>query len=126
MPHPYFHHAALAVGLIPPMMGVQGLLQPEAVLKSVHFPIPADPEARKVTRSLMRLFAVRNLAVGYFNTLMWYTGNGQFMGIGLLSLVVLSLVDGFIINHQVGKGMWNHLGLTPVIAGIAAGLLGWF
>lgn len=126
MPQPTFSHGALAVGLLPAVFGLHALVKPEAVLKSINFPVPTQPESRKLTASLMRIYGIRNVAISYLLTLIWTTGNQRLMATGLVAGLAMTITDGFVSISQIGGGEWNHWGFTPVIAAVQAGLLGYF
>jgi hypothetical protein len=107
------------------VFGLNALIRPEAALRSVEFPVPAQPESRKLTASLMRIYGIRNVAVSYLLTLIWSTGSEKLMGAGLVAGLAMCCTDGVISKAQIGGGEWNHWSFAPVIAGIQAGLFGY-
>lgn len=125
MPHPYFAYGTLAISLLPACFGVNAILWPEAALKTAQFPVPTQPESRKLTASLMRIYGIRNLAVSFLMTLIWSTGNERLMGAGLSAGLVICIGDGFVSRSQIGGGEWNHWSIAPIIGGLQAGLLGY-
>lgn len=126
MPHPYFSRAYIAVSLFPAVFGLNALLRPEAALQSVQFPVPANPVDRKLSRSLMRIYGIRNVGVSYLLALLWSKGDTKYMGLGLISAIAMTITDGVVSKMQIGGGEWNHWSFTPAICGIVAGLLGVF
>lgn len=126
MPHPYFSHAALAVALLPGLFGLNALLRPEATLAGAQIPVPPQPEPRKLARTLMRFFGVRNIAISYLLTLVWSSGNERLVGLSLFAGIWMSISDGLISRWQIGGGEWNHWFLIPFLVGSSAGLLGAF
>lgn len=128
MPHPYFSYAAVAVGLMPGLLSISMLLNPEKAMKSAHFRIASQDDDRKVARSLMRIFAIRNVAVSYILTLNWYyTGGDQrLMGLGMFGALLMCTGDGFIVQNLTGGHGWDHWQVSVVVAVITSGLLGVF
>ncbi|CAM1511177.1 Fc.00g086900.m01.CDS01 [Cosmosporella sp. VM-42] len=126
MPHPYFSRGAIAVSMVPAVFGANAILRPDAALQSVQFPVPSDPEARRLARGLMRIYGIRNVAVSYLSILIWSTGDPKLLGMGLFTGLAMCITDGLVSKWLVGGGEWNHWSFAPVIGGLAAGLLGWF
>lgn len=126
MVHSYFSYGALAVGLLPSVFGINALFRPESTLRAVEFPVPAEPEARKLTRSLMRIYGIRNVAISYAMALIWSTGNEKLTGLSLVGGLAICITDGLVSRVQIGGGEWNHWSFAPVIGGIMAGLFGVF
>ncbi len=127
--NPYIVRGALGIALLPGFFGLNALLRPEAALRSVQFPVPsatADPQSRKLVRGLMRIYGIRNVVFTYFLTLTWYRGDVRLLGFGLLGALPLVLTDGLVSREIIGGGEWSHWGFAPVIAGVAAGLLGYY
>ncbi|CAJ2504596.1 Uu.00g119900.m01.CDS01 [Anthostomella pinea] len=122
---PYYRHGALAIGVIPVLLSVNAIFRPEAALNLAAFPVPAEPSARKLTRSLMRFYGTRNVAIGFMSLLVWHTGDDRLLGLSLLPGVFICVVDGIMSKLQIGGGEWNHWSLAPVIIGIAGKLLRW-
>ncbi|RMJ16209.1 hypothetical protein CDV36_004146 [Fusarium kuroshium] len=122
----FIYRGALIIGLLPSFFGLNSLLRPEASLKSVEFPVPTDPESRKLVFGLMRIYGIRNVVVSFALTLIWLTGNKRFVGLGLLGALSMVITDGLVSKSVTGGGEWNHWSFGPVIGGFVAGLFGWF
>ncbi|CAG9982650.1 unnamed protein product [Clonostachys byssicola] len=125
MSHPYFSHVSLGLSLIPTFFGLNMLFRPGPTLESVKFPVPADPEGKKTIFSVMRFFGARNIAVSYLLVLIWSRGDNRLTAKSLVACLWIAGVDGFIQRAQTGEGQWTHWGFIPVVAGVAAGLMGW-
>lgn len=127
MPHYFISHCGLALAMLPAVFGTNALLRPEAALFSAfNFPLTKEPQARDVTKSLVRVYGVRNISVSYLLVLIWSTGDDRLKARGLLAGLAICLGDGFISRQLIGRGEWNHWSFTPIISGICAALLGWF
>ncbi|KAL2694744.1 hypothetical protein Neosp_001330 [[Neocosmospora] mangrovei] len=83
----FIYRGALVIGLLPSFFGLNSLLRPEGSLKSVEFPVPTDPESRKLVFGLMRIYGIRNVVVSFTLTLIWLTGNKRMLGLGLDGLL---------------------------------------
>ncbi|KAI9157956.1 hypothetical protein HJFPF1_05941 [Paramyrothecium foliicola] len=127
MPHSYFSHGALATSFIPGLFGLNMVLRPEASMASAHIPISTTgAEGRKSVRMLMRFCGVRNIAVCYLLLLNWFRGDAKQVGLGLMAGISMSAVDGLISKSHIGKGEWDHWTFVRILAGVSAGLLGYF
>lgn len=124
--HPYFYQGAFAMAFLPSIFGLNAVLRPEAAMRSVQFPVPADPEARKLSRGLMRIYGSRNIAITYLILLAHRTGDRKLTGLSLAVGVYMALVDGFVSRSVIGGGEWSHWGFIPVVGSVVAGLLGVF
>ena len=89
-------NVALALGNIPLLIGINGLLKPAGLIGSVGFHVPSEPEARKVTDGLTRLFCLRNVVIGLTCSGIWYSGDRKLLGLFMLILSGEAFVDGLI------------------------------
>lgn len=126
MPHPYFRYGALVMSVFPGIFGFNALFNPEKMMASAQFPVPKEPEGRKMALSLMRFFGTRNIGISYLLLLNWMRGDEKQIGLGLFTGLWMSFMDGLISRWQIGGGEWNHWSFIPVLLGIAGGLLGLF
>ncbi|KAF4339869.1 integral membrane protein [Fusarium beomiforme] len=92
----FFYRGAFVISAIPGLIGINSMLRPEATLKLVKFPIPAEPQSRNVCLSLARLQGARNIVVSYLFINNALTGDRKLMGMGLLGALFMLLTDGFI------------------------------
>ena len=126
MSHPILFRSTLCIAALQLLLGGRGIFQPEALLRSGNIPVPTQSDARKITQAVTRLFAVRNVALGFLNTVIWYQGDEKVAGVAMIAAVFISLSDGFVSRWLTGGGEWNHWLVTAVTSGMAAGLLGFF
>jgi hypothetical protein len=125
-PHSYFSHAALAFAAMPGLFGIGQLLRPEAALAGAGIVVPNRPDTQQLTRTLMRFFGVRNIAISYLLVLIWSMGSPKVVGYSIFAGIWMSAWDGLLIKKHVGSGEWGSWSFIPVFGGVAAGLLGWF
>ncbi|KAI9147245.1 NLP effector protein 2 [Paramyrothecium foliicola] len=123
MSHSYLSYGALAVSVLPGLIGVNALFRPEATMKGAQLPVPPQPEARRLTNSLMRFFGVRTTAISYLLVLIWSSGDPRLTGLGLFTGIWMSIMDGLITKWQIGGGEWGSWALAPIIGGLSYGLL---
>lgn len=126
MSHPYFANASLflSTGLV--LLGLNGMIRPEAHLAALQFPVPVEPQAKKLSYALMRIWGVRNIAVGSLLSLIWRTGDERMLATGLAAGVALATTDGFVSRMLTGGGATQHWIVPPILAVIMSGLYGWF
>ncbi|KFA54310.1 hypothetical protein S40293_04804 [Stachybotrys chartarum IBT 40293] len=125
MPHPYYSHAMLGISCFPAAFGLGHILFPEAMMRAIDFPVPSDPDARALSRSLMAMLGAQDIGASYVLYLSWRTKDQRLMGLGLLTALGFALFDGTVSRALIGGGEWHHWSLAPVAAGVSAGLLGW-
>ena len=60
----------------------------------------------------MRLFGVRDLAIGLSVLSIWYYGEGasgyKMLGCAMLAGALMVAVDGSVSRDVTGKGVWRH------------------
>lgn len=126
MSHPKFASAALGSGAILFVPGLNGLFRPASHLSGLEFPLPAEPQARRLSLALMRIWGIRNVAVGSLIALLWKSGDEKLLAMGLGAGMTLAITDGFVSRSLIGGGATQHWSVPPVLAVIMAGLYGWF
>lgn len=131
MAHPYLAYGALGVSCLPGLIGINLLIRPETMVRDIGFPVPTaatDPsgENRKMIRSLTRFMGIRNMALSYVLSQVWASGDERLLGKSMVGLLFMCVTDGFISRAHIGGGAANHWVLAPVVAGLGAGLMGWF
>ncbi|CEJ89326.1 hypothetical protein VHEMI05175 [[Torrubiella] hemipterigena] len=122
----YIMNGALVAGLVPGFIGINGLIRPDFVLNKVSFPIPTEPEAKKLIHTLTRLFAIRNISVSFLIATVWTTGNPRLLGTAMGGALFVCVSDGFVSRSWVKGRETQHWGVVPIIIGLMAGLFGAF
>lgn len=124
--HPNFAAAGLLLSSTLVLLGLNGMARPAAHLAALQFPMPAEPAARRLSFALMRIWGVRNIAVGSLLALIWRTGDDGLLARGLAVGATLAVTDGFVSRSLTGGGAAQHWMVPPALAVIVAGLHGWF
>ncbi|CAJ0541521.1 Ff.00g080920.m01.CDS01 [Fusarium sp. VM40] len=119
----FLYRGAFALSLVPGVFGLSAMIQPEITLKMVEFPIPTEPQSRKLALSFWRLHGTRNLVISYLLVNNALTGDRRLMGMGLIGTVFIVLVDGFVSRSLIGGKEWFHWGYIPVYVAFIGGLL---
>ena len=126
MEHLTLSRGALAIGLLPGITAFNPIFRPEAALRGLGFPVPAEGEGRKLSFMLTRVIGVRNVMISFLLTLIWQKGGNWDMALGLTTVLTMSVMDGFISRILCGGGEMNHWGFAPAIAAVMTGILGWY
>lgn len=126
MSHPILFNASLGLGLMLVALGINAALRPNAHLTSLKFPIYSEPQLQSLNHALMRIWGIRNISFGLLLSAIWASGNETLMGIGLCISIALLITDGFVSRMLIGGGETQHWVFPPILALMAAGLLGWF
>ncbi|RDW69210.1 hypothetical protein BP6252_08230 [Coleophoma cylindrospora] len=116
---------AAGVGAMPLLIGINGLLRPQAVFASVDFPTPTTPEAQRLADAMIRLLSARNIVIGLTTSAIWYRGDRKLLGWAMMILGIFPAIDGAVSLDLIGGGLKHHLPVVPVVFGLGAGLLGW-
>ncbi|KAF5578601.1 integral membrane protein [Fusarium pseudocircinatum] len=119
----FFYRGAIVISAIPGLIGINSMFRPEATLKTVKFPIPADPQSRKTCLSLARLQGARNIVISYLFINNALTGDKKLMGMGLLGALFMLATDGLVSKSLIGGNEWFHWGYIPVFVAFIGGLL---
>ncbi|KAL4727124.1 hypothetical protein ACLX1H_006025 [Fusarium chlamydosporum] len=96
MSHPILFNSALASGLSILGLGLNAFLRPNAHLNALLIPVPKEPEAKKFSHALMRIWGIRNISVGLFVALVWSTGDENLMAKMMGLAISLPVTDGFV------------------------------
>lgn len=126
MPHPIIFNGSLGLGLMLVSLGLNATFRPVAHLKNLEFPVPTDPEAKKFSHALMRIWGIRNISVGLLVSLIWTTKDETLMGKALAITLGIPITDGFVSRLLIGGGEFQHWVFPPVLVVMIAGLFGWF
>lgn len=119
----FFHRGSIALSIIPGLFGLLAVTKPESMLKLIEFPIPTEPQSRKLACALARLHGIRNITLCSLFINNALTGDKNLIAAGLAGIVFMMLGDGFVSRSLLGKGEWLHWGYVPVYGGFVAGLL---
>ncbi|KAF4416975.1 hypothetical protein F53441_14543, partial [Fusarium austroafricanum] len=117
------YRGAFALSFVPGLIGMMGMLRPEATLKMVQFPVPVDPPTKKLALSLIRLHGARNIVISYLFINNAMTGDKKLMGMGLIGTLFMLATDGFVSKSLIGGNEWMHWGHIPVYVALIGGLL---
>ncbi|CEF73941.1 unnamed protein product [Fusarium graminearum] len=118
MSHPILFNGSLGLGLFLSSLGLNASFRPNSHLKALEFPIPKDPEAKKFSRALMRIWGIRNISVGLLIALIWSTGDETLMAKALSLTIALPVTDGFVSRILIG-GVQYRQSLKAIIEGIS-------
>ncbi|KAJ4243830.1 hypothetical protein NW762_014708 [Fusarium torreyae] len=124
--HPILFNGSLGLGLMLVSLGLNATVRPNAHLKSLEFPVPTEPQAKKFSQALMRIWGIRNITVGLLISLIWTTRDEVLMGKALLATIGMPITDGFVSRIVIGGGELQHWIFPPIIVAFSAGLLGWY
>jgi hypothetical protein len=119
----FFYRGAFALSLVPGMFGLSAMIRPEATLKMIEFPVPTEPQSRKLAMSLSRLHGARNIVISYLFVNNALSGDRRLMGMGMIGTLFMLLVDGFVSRSLIGGKEWFHWGYIPVYVAFIGGLL---
>lgn len=123
----FLRNTTAVFGIAPTIMGVYAIFRPRGGLGLLKFPAPKDPEAQRLVDNLIRIFDVRDNAIGLSTLVAWYLADRRVLGWLMVSQVVVPCVDGWTARLQLEKGAeWMHLPFAVVGLGLGGGLLGWF
>jgi hypothetical protein len=119
-----FANATVILHILPTTSGLYGLLRPGGALAMLGFPIqPHKSNEQNVSLSLVRMYAVRQVAMGLTCLALWWAGEHRWMGILMLICTPVAGIDG-LAGRWLNDGKdWGHWGFMPVLMVLAAGLL---
>lgn len=128
MVHAGFVYSAAALPTVLICFGLRGIFFPDAHLKALEFPVqPASqPELRKWSHALMRIWGIRNLSFGTLLLIIWVGGDMRLMAQSLLVSILLPVMDGWVSRRLIGGGELQHWVFPPILGFVAAGLFGFF
>ncbi|KAJ4265045.1 hypothetical protein NW762_005289 [Fusarium torreyae] len=119
----FFYRGGFILSLIPGYFGLNSMLRPEAMMKAVEFPVPTDPQNRKLTFALMRIYGSRNVVIAYLFALNALNGDKRHMGLGMIGTLFMLVTDGLVSRSLIGGKEWYHWSFIPVYIGFIGGLL---
>ena len=122
----------LLAGIGPLAIGVAALFRPGLALKFFNFPPPSATNAQdaKVTNALLRIFAIRDIAIGFTTLALWYFAGAtvegkKALGCTMFAAAGMTLGDGFASKQVTGEGLRKHWMSTPIAIGLGAVFMGW-
>ncbi|KAK6198211.1 hypothetical protein LQW54_010488 [Pestalotiopsis sp. IQ-011] len=119
----YCAYGAFALGLVPTLVGINAILRPASALSLLGFSAPPQPESQKLSRSLLRMYGGRDIALGLMTLAVWARGDRRTLGYTMLASLPIALVDGFVSRDQIGGGEWGHWVFVGIGGALAAGCL---
>ena len=64
---------------------------------------------------LLKGFAIRDIYMGIVSWAALATGSRKMTGWSLLAGAAVVVVDGFALNENLGRGMFDHYAFLPVV-----------
>ncbi|RBR12775.1 uncharacterized protein FIESC28_08477 [Fusarium coffeatum] len=119
----FFHRGSIVLSIVPGLFGLLAVTKPESMLKLIEFPIPTEPQNRKLACALARLHGIRNIILCSLFINNALTGDKNLIAANLAAIVFMMLGDGFVSRSLLGRGEWLHWGYIPFYGGFIAGLL---
>ena len=86
----------------------------------------ADPQTRQIIDTLMRVYGVRNVFMGFATLVVTHYRLSKVIGLLTIATGGVALADGAICYSVNGVGQWNHWPLAPIALGLGGVFLGWF
>ncbi|KAJ4017885.1 hypothetical protein NW752_001791 [Fusarium irregulare] len=111
------HRSNQVMALFPGLIGLNLLIRPEATLQQMNFTIPAEPQARKLTRGLARIYGIRNVVVTVLFTRLSLTKDPGMVNLAYTGALAMCLTDGIVAKSVIGHGEWMHWVFAPVCVG---------
>ncbi|RFN53393.1 hypothetical protein FIE12Z_2218 [Fusarium flagelliforme] len=108
------------MALFPGLIGLNLLIRPEATLEQIKFTIPSEPQARKLTRGLARIYGIRNVVITFLFTNLCLTKDPGMVNLGYMGALAMCLTDGYVAKSVIGHGEWSHWVFAPVCVGAIA------
>lgn len=108
------------MALFPGLIGLNLLIRPEATLQQMKFTIPSEPQARKLTSGLARIYGIRNVVITFLFTNLCLTKDPGMVNLGYVGALAMCLTDGYVAKSVIGHGEWMHWVFAPVCAGAIA------
>ncbi|KAF5010616.1 hypothetical protein FDECE_3218, partial [Fusarium decemcellulare] len=119
MSHPIIFNGSLGLGLMLVGLGLNASLRPDAHLKSLEFPVPSEPLAKKFSHALMRIWGIRNISVGLLISIIWTTSDEKLMAKALGAALTLPITDG--VGAIAPLAVVAALGPRDLVAAVSEG-----
>lgn len=120
----YLMAGSLTMGAVLFSFGLNAMFRPAAHLQNLGFPAHVTAPGDKLSLALMRIWGVRNIAIGSIVALTWWHGHAGLMAQVLGVAILLPVTDGFVSRGLIGGGEGQHWAVPPVMIAIIAGLVG--
>lgn len=121
---PYLNYAVGANGVLSLALGVMATVDPLSLLGAFDLEVHS-PEARKVARDLLVVYAARDLALGFGLTSAAYYGHKEIMGWSMMGVACIGLLDGFVSKGNREGGQWKHWFFVGLSLGLSAACFGY-
>lgn len=124
--HPivYITYAVGANGVSSIALGIAALTNP--LLFSRMFDLQAkSPEARKVAKDLLAVYASRDLILGLGLTSAAYHSHRETMGWLMVGIAIVIFRDGLVSKSNVEGGQWKHWSFVEPSLGLSAACFGY-
>ncbi|KAF4998292.1 hypothetical protein FGRMN_3341 [Fusarium graminum] len=119
----FFYRGAFTLSLIPGVLGLSTIFRPESALRMIEYPVPSEPQSKRLALALSQLTGIRNIVISGLLINNALSGDKRVMAFGLIGTVFLLLGDGFVSKSFLGGKEWFHWGYVPVYVGFIGGLL---
>lgn len=121
---PLLKYAVGANGVLSLGIGFMALADPLVFLKAFDLEVKT-PEARKVAKDLLIVFAARDIALGFGITSAAYYGHRKIMGWSMVGVSAIALLDGLVSRGNVKGGERKHWFFIVTSLGLAAASFGY-
>lgn len=115
----------IATALATPFIGfgINAIFNPDGAL--AIFELPSPPADRVLVDSLMAVYGIRNIFIGFAIYAASFLGTSRSLGWTLIGASVVAFGDGAICSTH-GHGQWGHWQYAPVFAVLGSVILGAF
>lgn len=105
--------------------GINAILRPDQALTFFEFEPPTGSADHKMVNSLMVVYGVRDIFMGFAIYTAGNCGTRRALGWTLIAASAVAFADGAVCWTH-GAGQWNHWLYAPVIAVSGSLVLGMF
>lgn len=115
----------IATALATPFIGfgINAIFNPDGTL--AIFELPSPPADRVLVDSLMAVYGIRNIFIGFAIYAASFLGTSRSLGWTLIGASAVAVGDGAICWTH-GHGQWGHWQYAPVFALLGSVILGVF
>ncbi|KAL4731119.1 hypothetical protein ACLX1H_000080 [Fusarium chlamydosporum] len=83
---------------VPGLIGLNLLIRPAATLQQIKYTLPSEPQARKLTQGLARIYGIRNVVFTFLSINLTLTRDPKMISLVFLGVLAMCLTDGFVAN----------------------------